>query len=331
VEDLLGRTVGYGRVRATVSAEMDFNRVVTNEEKFDAEGAVPRSTQTVSESNTNSETSSGGGAVSVANSLPDAAAGGGGGGSDTKSNRTEETTNFEIGKKIINTVQELGTVKKISVAVIVDGNYTADAEGKQTYAPRSPEEMAKLEELVKSAIGFDAERGDSIKVENMQFARDAEAAPEETLPLGFTKDDLSKLLETIVLGLVAIMFILLVVRPLTTRVMSTMPAGTGGAGGFGGMGGAGGGAGAGNAMLTDQSGMGGGGAPQLGAPNNFNPDELAERAMQVDSEIERMINLEQVEGRVRASSLKKISEIVDKHPEQAVGILRNWLYQDSAR
>lgn len=333
IEDLLGRTVGYGKVRATVTADMDFNRVVTNEEKFDPEGAVPRSTQAVNETSSNSESGGSGGAVSVGNSLPGGeAGGGGGGGASTSSNRTEETTNFEIGKKLINTVQELGTVKKLSVAVIVDGNYTETPgeEGKpptQTYNPRTPEEMTKLEELVKSAIGFDADRGDQVKVDNMQFARDAEAAPEAGLPLGFTKDDLAKLLETIVLGLVAILFILLVVKPLTSKVMAQVPAsGSGfGGGGFGG--------GNNNAMLTDQSGMGGaaGGPPQLGSPQTFNPEELAERAMAMESEIERMINLEQVEGRVRASSLKKISEIVDKHPEQAVAILRNWLYQDPAR
>lgn len=330
VEDLLGRTVGFGKVRATVSADMDFNRVVTNEEKFDPEGAVPRSTQSVSETSANSETSGSGGGVSVSNNLPggDAAGGAGGSGNNSNNNRTEETTNFEIGKKVINTVQELGTVKKLSIAVIVDGNYTneTDKDGKttQTYAPRNPEEMAKLEELVKSAIGFDANRGDTVKIENMQFARDAEAAPEDTLPLGFTKEDLSKLLETVVLGLVAILFILLVVRPLTNRVMAQVPASGGGFSGA---------AGGGNAMLTDQSGMGGmaGGPPQLGAPQNFDADQLADRAMQMESEIERMINLEQVEGRVRASSLKKISEIVDKHPEQAVAILRNWLYQDAGR
>jgi len=334
VEDLLGRTVGYGRVRATVTADMDFNRVVTNEEKFDPEGAVPRSTQAVTETSTNSETS-GGGTVSVGNNLPAGeGAAGGGGGANNNSNRTEETTNFEVGKKIINTIQEMGAVKKISVAVIVDGNYTETpgeegAPPTQTYQPRNAEEMAKLEELVKSAIGFDADRGDTVKIENMQFARDAEAAPEATLPLGFTKDDLSKLLETFVLGLVAILFILLVVKPLTSKVMAQVPASGGGYGG----GGFGGGSGNNNAMLTDQSGMGGmgGGPPQLGSPQNFNPEELAERAMAMESEIERMINLEQVEGRVRASSLKKISEIVDKHPEQAVAILRNWLYQDPAR
>jgi flagellar M-ring protein FliF len=323
IEDLLGRTVGFGRVRATVTADMDFNRVVTNEEKFDPEGQVARSTQTVSETS-NSAEGSGGGAVSVGNNLPGGEAAGASGSNNASNNRTEETTNFEVGKKIINTVQELGTVKRLSVAVIVDGNYTTAEDGKQTYNPRNAEEVAKLEELVKSAIGYDENRGDSLKVENMQFARDAEAAPESPLPLGLTKDDLTKLLETVVLGLVAMMFILLVVRPLTTRVMSTMPAPAGG-GNFG----FGGGGGGGNPMLTDQSGAGG--SPQLGGPNNFNPDELAERAMQVDSEIERMINLEQVEGRVRASSLKKISEIVDKHPEQAVAILRNWLYQDVNR
>jgi flagellar M-ring protein FliF len=317
IEDLLGRTVGYGHVRATVTADMDFNRVVTNEEKYDPEGQVARSTQTVTDKSSSSDNGGNGGSVSVANNLPagqgGAAAGAAaGGGSGSNNNHTEETTNYEIGKKVTNSVQEVGAVKKLSVAVLIDGTYTADEKDKtkQTYAPRSKEDMASYEDLVKSAIGFDDKRGDSFKIENMQFAHDAEAAPEQTLPLGFTKEDLTKLLETVVLGLVAIMFILLVVKPLTTRVMATVPvpAPSGGGGGF---------AAPTNAMLTDQSG---GGTPQLGGPM-YNSEQLAER----------MINLEQVEGRVRASSLKKISEIVDKHPEQAVSILRQWLYQDPAR
>jgi flagellar M-ring protein FliF len=203
----------------------------------------------------------------------------------------------------------------------VDGNYTADAKGKQTYAPRADDEMSKYEDLVKSAIGFDDKRGDTIKVENMQFAQDAESVPEAQLPLGLTKEDITKLLETVVLGLVAVMFIVLVVRPLTTRVMAAVPATPPGSGG-----GAFAMPGAGGNMLSDQSG----GQPLLGQ-SGMSPEQLAERVMAVDSEIDRMINMEQVEGRVRASSLKKISEIVDKHPEQAVAILRNWLYQDPNR
>lgn len=323
VEDLIGRTVGYGRVRASVSADLDFDRIVTNQEKFDPEGQVARSSQTVSEKGSNSEGGSGG-AVSVGNSLPGASGAASGGGSGSSNERTEETTNYEVGKTIINSVKESGSIKKLSVAVLIDGNYTADDKGKQTYAPRAPEEMTKYEALVKSAIGFDEQRGDTLKVENMQFARDAEAAPESQLPLGLTKEDITKLLETIVLGLVAVLFIVLVVRPLTTRVMGA-PGGAPMAGGGGGGGGAfampqGGG------MLADQS-------PQqlLGQGMGMSPEQLAERVMAVDSEIDRMINMEQVEGRVRASSLKKISEIVDKHPEQAVSILRNWLYQDPNR
>ena len=184
--------------------------------------------------------------------------------------------------------------------------------------------MTKYEDLAKSAIGFDEKRGDTIKVENMQFARDAEAAPEQTLPLGFTKEDITKLLETIVLGLVATLFILLVVKPLTTRVMGTAPMpGTGG----GAFAVPGGGQGSAANLLANQMS----GQPLLPNQPGVSAEQLAERVMQVDSEIDRMINMEQVEGRVRASSLKKISEIVDKHPEQAVTILRNWLYQDTAR
>ena len=110
IEELLEKTVGFGNVRAEVSAEMDFDRINTAEETFDPDGQVVRSTQTIEET-VSSREAEGVPAVSVAINLPDA-----GGGSDSASStsaeqRTEETVNFEISKKVVNHVRDTGGVK----------------------------------------------------------------------------------------------------------------------------------------------------------------------------------------------------------------------------
>jgi flagellar M-ring protein FliF len=123
VEDLLERTLGPGRVRAEASVEMDFDRVQTLEERFDPDNQVPRSTQSSTETSRNTEP----GNVSVANQLPgnDPA----GGGNRQEQSRQEETTNFEIGRLTRNTTREQPAIRRVSVAVLVDGVWEPVAGG----------------------------------------------------------------------------------------------------------------------------------------------------------------------------------------------------------
>jgi len=159
IEQLLAQTVGPGKVRAEVFADMDFDRINTSEEVYDPDGQVVRSTQAIEESTSNRE---GGGdlPVSVATNLPDASFDPAGtSGTDASENRTEETVNYEISKKTINHVRETGIINRLSVAVLVDGTYGPGDEGPNSYHPRSQEELNLLATLVRSAIGFDVERG----------------------------------------------------------------------------------------------------------------------------------------------------------------------------
>lgn len=170
IEDLVGRTVGYGNVRANITAEMNFDRVNTNEEIFNPEGQVARSTQTTEESSTERDVAAEN--VSVENNLP-------GVGSDLfldekpslESNRVEEVSNYEISKTIRSTVREAGEIKQLSVAVLVNGTYTTNEAGEEIYQPRSDKELDQIAALVRSAVGFDAQRGDTIEVINMKFAQ----------------------------------------------------------------------------------------------------------------------------------------------------------------
>src|SRR6185312_4806512 len=115
------------KARVEVHADMDFDRVTTNSETFDPDGQVVRSTQTVKQSGTNSD--GGTQPVTVSTNLPNSQTNSASAGAQSKSNRDEETTNYEISKKVINQVREGGVVKRLSVAVLVDGTYAAGADG----------------------------------------------------------------------------------------------------------------------------------------------------------------------------------------------------------
>jgi flagellar M-ring protein FliF len=307
IEQLLEKSVGFGNVRAEVRADMDFDRVTTKKEVYDPDGQVVRSSQLV-EDNSSSKEGEQDLPVSVGNNLPDANSDTGAAtSSNTSESRTEETTNYEISKKVVNTVREAGVVNRLSVAVLVDGTYGTDAQGNQVYKDRTPEEMDQFATLVRTAIGYDADRGDSVEVINMRFVDEVETdqKPLELL-FGLTKNDLMRMAEILVLSIVAILVILLVVRPLISRAFEAMPAGAG--------------APAEPGLLTDS------GRPALTAPGASLPSESAPPGE--EEAFEELIDIDRVEGRVKASSVRKVGEIVDKHPEEAIAIIRTWMYQE---
>jgi len=307
IEQLVEQSVGIGKVRAQVAAEIDFDRVTTNTERYDPDGQVVRSTQSVEE-NANSNDKDGQSTVSVANNLPDAQQNSGGAGSASQSNRTEETVNYEITRTVKNHIHETGSVRRISVALLVDGTYTTNDEGERVYAERSKEELDKIEKLVKSGIGFDQKRGDTVEVIGMQFrALDGRDLDTKEPLFGLTKTDMFRIAEISVLAIVGILVILLVVRPLVARTLDALPSALDAARE--------------QALLADQSED----SPALSGPSGTG----ISGAFDDEEDDDQLINLDQVDGRVKASTLKKISEIVDRHPEETVGIIRQWMYQES--
>jgi flagellar M-ring protein FliF len=134
------------------------------------------------------------------------------------------------------------------------------------------------------------------------------AQEEPWMFMGFTKDEIMRMAEGLGVAIVAILVILLVVRPLVTKAFESLPSGAdGGATG----------------LLSAEAA----GAPQLPGPVTAPvPIGLGEDDMEP---MDELIDIEKVEGRVKASSLRKIGEIVDKHPDEALSIIRNWLYQES--
>jgi flagellar M-ring protein FliF len=310
VEELIERTVGLGKVRAEVNADLDFDRVVTNTESFDPEGQVIRSTQSVSENNDSSEASSNQ-SVSVANNLPDADAAAGAGRNSARATRTEETVNFEITKTTRSHVRETGNIRRLSVAVIVDGTTTTAADGTRTYNARTPEEMQRITAIVRSAIGFNQQRGDTLEVVNLPFvtADIGDQVPQEAGLFDFAKQDLFRMAEILVLAIVAILVILLVGRPVIRHIFTPPEV---------------------KAIEVEAAKARAQAEIQAAQPALAGPeiDPLLGVPRQNQVTADDLIDLARVEGRVKASSMKKIGEIIEKHPDEAVAILRTWMYQE---
>ncbi len=221
LEALLAAHVGAGRVRVSVAVETDNETESVTERVFDPEGRVAIHSDTTETTENSVEPAGGGanGAVGVGGNLPEGQGRGGAGaaGSSQKAN-TSERINYEVSEVRRERRKLAGAIKRISVAVLVDGKLVANADGSSAYQARTAEELATIGKLVRSAIAFNAERGDVVTVENLPFAvseREDATAPDIGF-LGALADNLVDLAE--ILGLVLIISLLMwfVVRPLTS-------------------------------------------------------------------------------------------------------------------
>ena len=230
VEEMLERSLGAGHVRAEAAVRMSFDRLNQTEERYDPDGQVTRSSQSVTSNSKNTEPN---GAVTVQNNLPNADAGREAAGS--QEGRQEETTNYEISKTVRTLIREQPQIERISLAVMVDGTDSVGADGKHAWQPRAAEELDRITGLVKSAIGFDEKRGDHVEVVSMRFAVQDAAPVAETgglLGMQFDKADLLHLAQTALFGVIGVLALLLVLRPMVLRITSVAPAGAGGGGGL---------------------------------------------------------------------------------------------------
>jgi flagellar M-ring protein FliF len=315
VEELLERTLGAGRVRAEATVELDFDRVETREERFDPDNQVPRSQQSASESSRSVEPQP----TSVATNLPgaDPAAAG----PASQESRQEETTNFEIGRTTRATLRDHPVVRRISVAVLVDGVAEPQPDGPPRLRERTAEELARIAALVRAAAGLDERRGDRVEVVSMRFA--APDPPGGTEPAGLFGLELSpamlaRLTESALLALVALAAILLLGRPMVGRLGAALlplrPALAGGAPGDA-------------AALPPGDGtsgeLTGGGAPALPHAAGGRPAQQQE-----EEDEDAMVTLSHVEGKMRASSIRSLARLVDAHPDGTLVVLRRWLNPD---
>jgi flagellar M-ring protein FliF len=306
VRDLIEGVVGPGKVRVNVTADLDLSHVTIQEKRYDPDGQVVRSNQT-SEENAQ-ETDRGDGQVTVANNVP--------GGTQTQpvtteptstSSKRDATTNYEISSLDTTTITEPGQVKRLSVAVAVDGTQTIGNDGKPgPYVPRNAEEMRRIDELVRSAVGYNEVRGDKVTVYNVKFTRDDTDVKPASFWANFDKNDIMRAAELGILAIVAALVIFFVIRPMilppkpevedmddeTALLEGPMDGSLD--------------------QLTYED------EPLEGIPQLFDPDDL-----------DRRINIARVEGQVKASSIKRVVTFIEEHPDESIAILRSWLHESA--
>ncbi|MBV1901621.1 MAG: flagellar M-ring protein FliF [Kordiimonadaceae bacterium] len=330
IEDLIGSVVGRGLVRAEVSVVMDMNRTTTSQTTFDPDTQVVVSSNVTEENSSEAVT---GGQVTAAANLPDAQGGPNGtGGND--SSKTNEVTNFENSKTETMVVKEPGEVTQIRVSLLVDHNRVLDEDGNTvgTPTPRTDDELAQIEGLVKTAIPFDENRGDEVTVVTMRFVDPApiEAAPEAFNFLGLNKQDIIEILKSGGSVVLAIIVILLIVRPLVARVIEAIPDAPPPLDP--------------NQVIEDRTPE----IPAIAAPGSSLSAEVLAAAAAGDEEAaaavlaardsgslvsgqmraDTKIDVAQVEGRLQESAVKKVAEIIRSNPEESVAIVRSWLYAE---
>ena len=214
---MLEEALGTGNIIAKVSTDLDFEQVERTEEIFDPDSQVVRSENQISESSTGATPP--GGIPGVQGLVPNGEDGTGAAGQAAQRNKSNALFNYEINKVVKRVSKPVGEITKLSVAVMIDGTFTGDPP---EYKPRTQEEMDKYLEIVKSAVGFDQERGDVIKVENIQFDRSQFDEEKEALAQA-EQIEMAIEIGKLVVGLIfLILFFTRVIRPIITWMTTTV-------------------------------------------------------------------------------------------------------------
>lgn len=214
VEQLLLPIVGPGRVIARVNADLDFNRTTIRKEIYDPKSAVVRSEVKSEEENRGSANVDGGPPDPRYQGENDNALASG---TSQESTRTTATTNFDINKEEQQIVAQIGAIKRLSVAVLVDGKYTKQADGSSVFEPLTEEELTQIRQLTQRAVGFDDTRGDAIEVSSVSFG---DPGLEAQVPLLDVTSRYFHLLGKPLLNtLVILLFLIFVIRPLVLAMI----------------------------------------------------------------------------------------------------------------
>lgn len=297
VEDIVGRIVGPDNLRVQVAADIDFSRVTETANIIDPDSQTVLSATTVEDASNSNDPALARG-VTVANQLPQtqivdplAVAD-----ASSSARRTEETTNYEMTRTVRNEVREMGGVKRLSVAVALNLATRADANGAAVAAPRTEEELARITALVRSAVGYNAARGDQVNVVEAPFQpTEAAAGPAAVAaaPQAVSNAVLMRAAEIGALALVALALIVFVLRPMLARPTEIAP------------------------------------QAAVAAAKRDLPAPAAQGALPSPAYggLENLIDL--ADGKVKASSMKRVAEVVKAHSEESAGILKSWIRQAS--
>ncbi len=226
INELLLPMLGQGRVSAQVTADLDYSVIEEAREVFTPDPAKLRSEQLV-EDTRRSATAATGVPGATSNQPPQVGANPplntlAGGDENVQNLSRQSVRNYEMDRTLSHTRQATGRLRRLSVAVLVDHvpRVKADGEGVVEYVPLPAEELAKVESLVREAVGFDAQRGDSVSVQNAPFIRE-DIAPPEALPL-WQRAELREMARQGGGALLVLALILFVLRP-TLRSLLAAP------------------------------------------------------------------------------------------------------------
>ncbi|KAF8818691.1 flagellar basal-body MS-ring/collar protein FliF [Rickettsia endosymbiont of Cardiosporidium cionae] len=309
IEELLGNILGYDKVKANVSVEMNFDKIVTNSEIYDPDGFVIRSNQTTDEREQNPSQGSKASDISVSNNLPgsDSSQSSNKNSSLSITEKSDQQTNYEISKTIKNHIIEPGSIVKISVGVLIDGTYQSNSQTKELkYTPRTEEEVRKIENLVKATVGFSNEREDKIEVINMQFLN-SDLMQEDDNKYWVDKYQIPKLLQNIIILIIIMLMFIFIIKPLIIRPLE-------------------------KEKKLRNIGLFG---SNSSTGSNISGD--VEKKTNVDTELQdsgvssqspEKINSNTTEGKQLVGIRQKINDIVSNNPEELVNIIRRWIHKD---
>lgn len=302
--DIVEGVVGAGAARVQVTADLNRQSVTESSETYDPDGSVLLSRQRSEEQTADIDGNAN--RVSVGENLPDAEEGEvAQPGNRSSREVSNETVNYALSSTTRTQVIEAGAIDRLSVAVAVDGIVELQEDGSTVWRERPQQQIEQIEALVRSAMGFVNEPGvrqDLLTVRQMEFARiDPRQGTPAASGMSFSKADLMRVAEIAVLFITALLIIFLVARPLVRGASgASMPSG-----------------------LALAGASGGGAPPPMALPTDDRPAALPGRNAQHDESID----IEKIDGQVKASSLKKVANIVESHPEESISILRSWLHE----
>lgn len=310
IEDIVASVVGEGRVRVRVSTEMDYSKITKTTDIYDPDGQVVRSTQSRQE-NANATTPTGNNGVSVGSELPAANSQSGNAGNQQEiTAKSEEVVNYEISRTTMTETAEGGRIKRLSVAVLVDGIYQKNAQGAVTYSPRPAEQLEQIRILVRSAIGFVKDRGDEVQIVNMRFAEAqapvlADGGPQDWLDslMSMSKNDYFTIAELTVVALISLLVLLLVVRPLVRRIITP------------------------ERNAPNLGALTAGDNPLLTSPDGQPPPSAELALPPPPSQLEETLKNARAAGDIQARAVNDLGETIKSNPDEAVTIIRDWIQQ----
>lgn len=215
IVELLSRVVGEGKVVARVNATLDFSRVSETQTTYDGDSAAIRSVQKNDATMQGNRPGPYGAAGARSNTPGQPPAVNAAIKTDTR--KLREVTNYEVPQTVRSLQKPAGTVKKMSVAVLVDGKRikTEDADGKvlSKVEPWSPEKLEEFSQLVARTVALDAKRGDSLEIKNMEFREVDFDEAEKVIASRERREYIQNIMTYAIIGVIIILFFVFVVRP----------------------------------------------------------------------------------------------------------------------